>query len=254
MKAINSIDLNADLGEFRNEEEFSNEVELLQLISSCNIACGGHVGDKFSVARVIEHAKKLKVAIGMHPSYPDKLGFGRRSMVISDKDLMKSLHQQINDFMEVASQHSVAVGHIKLHGQLYNDASKSRKLCEMILRVIKECDLTLKIVGQFNSVLEEVCNEHNQPFIAEAFIDRRYNSDLSLVQRSKINAMIDSVNEQVLQAKQIVINRSIIVDDHPITIRAETLCVHGDHLGALASLKLIRSAIEAEGIEIKYYA
>ena len=254
MKAINSIDLNADLGEFRNEEEFNNEVELLQFISSCNIACGGHVGDKLSVSRIIEHAKKLNVAIGIHPSYPDKPGFGRRPMMISDKELMISLHQQINDFMEVASQHSIAVGHIKLHGQLYNDASKSKKLCEMILRIIKECDLTLNIVGQFNSMLEEVCYEHNQPFIAEAFVDRRYNPDLTLVKRSEANAMIDSVNEQVLQARRIVIDRSIIVDNHPIIIRAETLCIHGDHRGALAASRSIRSALEAEGIEIKYYA
>ena len=98
MKAINSIDLNADLGEFKTEDEFNNEVELLQLISSCNIACGGHIGDRSSISRVIEHAKKLNVAIGMHPSYPDKLGFGRKPVVISDKELQKSLRQQINDF------------------------------------------------------------------------------------------------------------------------------------------------------------
>ena len=254
MMAINSIDLNADLGEFRTEEEFNNEVELLQLISSCNIAAGGHIGDRLSISRVIEHAKKLNVAIGMHPSYPDKPGFGRKPMVISDKKLKNSLRQQINDFMGVASQHSVTVGHIKLHGQLYNDASKSRKLCEMILRIIKECDLTLNIVGQFNSMLEEVCYEHNQPFIAEAFVDRRYNPDLTLVQRSQANAMINSVNDQVLQAKQIVIDRSIIIDNHPVNIRAETLCIHGDHPGALTSSRLLRSALEAEGIEIKYYA
>jgi len=254
MTAINSIDLNADLGEFRTEEEFNNEVELLQLISSCNIATGGHIGDRSSISRVIEHAKKFNVAIGMHPSYPDKPGFGRRPMVISDKKLMNSLRQQINDFMGVASQHSVTVGHIKLHGQLYNDASKSRKLCEMILSIIKEYDLTLNIVGQCNSMLEEVCNEHNQPFIAEAFVDRRYNPDLTLVQRSQANAMINSVNDQVLQAKQIVIDRSIIIDNHPVNIRAKTLCIHGDHPGALTSSRLLRSALEAEGIEIKYYA
>ena len=166
MTAINSIDLNADLGEFKTEDEFNNEVELLQLISSCNIACGGHIGDRSSISRVIEHAKKLNVAIGMHPSYPDKLGFGRKPVVISDKELQKSLRQQINDFLTVASQFSINVSHIKLHGQLYNDASKNRKLGEMILSIIKEYDLTLNIVGQCNSMLEEVCNEHNQPFIA----------------------------------------------------------------------------------------
>jgi len=254
MMAINSIDLNADLGEFRTEEEFNNEVELLQLISSCNIAAGGHIGDRSSISRVIEHAKKHNVAIGMHPSYPDKPGFGRKPMVISDKKLKNSLRQQINDFMGVASQHSVTVGHIKLHGQLYNDASKSRKLCEMILSIIKEYDLTLNIVGQCNSMLEEVCNEHNQPFIAEAFVDRRYNPDLTLVQRSQANAMINSVNDQVLQAKQIVIDRSIIINNLPVNIRAETLCIHGDHPGALTSSRLLRSALEAEGIEIKNYA
>ena len=254
MKAINSIDLNADLGEFKTEDEFNNEVELLQLISSCNIACGGHIGDRSSISRVIEHAKKLNVAIGMHPSYPDKLGFGRKPVVISDKELQKSLRQQINDFLTVASQFSINVSHIKLHGQLYNDASKNRKLGEMILSIIKEYDLTLNIVGQCNSMLEEVCHEHNQPFIAEAFVDRRYNLDLTLVQRSQANAMINSVNDQVLQAKQIVIDRSIIIDNHPVNIRAETLCIHGDHPGALTSSRLLRSALEAEGIEIKYYA
>ena len=254
MKAIKSIDLNADLGEFRNEEEFNNEVKLLQLISSCNIACGGHIGDRSSISRVIEHAKKLNVAIGMHPSYPDKLGFGRKPVVISDKELQKSLRQQINDFLTVASQFSINVSHIKLHGQLYNDASKNRKLGEMILLIIKESDLTLNIVGQCNSMLEEVCHEHNQPFIAEAFVDRRYNPDLTLVQRSQADAMIDSVNNQVLQAKQIVIDHSIIVDNRRVKIRADTLCIHGDHPGALTSLRLLRSALEAEGIEIKYYA
>lgn len=254
MKAINSIDLNADLGEFKTEDEFNNEVELLQLISSCNIACGGHIGDRSSISRVIEHAKKLNVAIGMHPSYPDKLGFGRKPVVISDKELQKSLRQQINDFLTVASQFSINVSHIKLHGQLYNDASKNRKLGEMILLIIKESDLTLNIVGQCNSMLEEVCNEHNQPFIAEAFVDRRYNPDLTLVQRSQADAMIDSVHNQVLQAKQIVIDRSIIVDNRRVKIRADTLCIHGDHPGALTSLRLLRSALEAEGIEIKYYA
>jgi len=254
MKAINSIDLNVDLGEFKTEDEFNNEVELLQLISSCNIACGGHIGDRSSISRVIEHAKKLNVAIGMHPSYPDKLGFGRKPVVISDKELQKSLRQQINDFLTVASQFSINVSHIKLHGQLYNDASKNRKLGEMILSIIKEYDLTLNIVGQCNSMLEEVCNEHNQPFIAEAFVDRRYNPDLTLVQRSQADAMIDSVNDQVLQAKQIVIDRSIIVDNRRVKIRADTLCIHGDHPGALTSLRALRSALEAEGIEIKYYA
>ena len=254
MKAINSIDLNADLGEFKTEDEFNNEVELLQLISSCNIACGGHIGDRSSISRVIEHAKKLNVAIGMHPSYPDKLGFGRKPVVISDKELKKSLRQQINDFLTVANQHSITVSHIKLHGQLYNDASKNRKLGEMILSIIKEYDLTLNIVGQCNSMLEEVCHEHNQPFIAEAFVDRRYNPDLTLVQRSQADAMIDSVNNQVLQAKQIVIDHSIIVDNRRVKIRADTLCIHGDHPGALTSLRVLRSALEAEGIEIKYYA
>ena len=254
MKAINSIDLNADLGEFRNQEEFNTEVELLQLISSCNIACGGHIGDRSSVSRVIEQAKKFNVIIGIHPSYPDKSGFGRRPMAISEKELMKSLHQQIDDFMQIINQHSVTVGHVKLHGQLYNDASKSRKLSQTIMKVIKESDLTLNIVGQFNSMLEEVCNDHGQPFIAEAFIDRRYNSNLSLVARSEPNAMIDSVEEQVLQAKQIVINHSIIVDNQSIRIKAKTLCLHGDRPGAVVSSRSIRSALEAEGIEIKYYA
>ncbi len=247
------MDFNADLGEFSTISELDLELKLLEIVTSCNIACGGHVGDKESISKIISAAKEIGVAVGPHPSYPDIEGFGRRSINISKHDLKDSLSLQISQFIDVAKSHDVPVRHIKLHGQLYNDVSRSRELSEVFISAIKDNNLSLNVVGPYGSLTRELCSKHELPFISEAFVDRQYNENLSLVSRSEKHALIDSIDERISQAKLIALDQSILIDGKKFNMHAQTLCIHGDTPNALESAQLLRAALESEGIKLKYY-
>ena len=247
------MDLNADLGEFTTTGELDLELKLLEIVTSCNIACGGHIGDEASISKIIAAAKEQGVAVGPHPSYPDIEGFGRRSIDISKHDLRDSLSSQIKEFLDVAKSHDTSTRHIKLHGQLYNDVSRSRELSEVFISAIKDNDLSLNVVGPFGSITEEVCSKYELPFISEAFVDRRYNENLSLVSRSKDHALINSIDKRLSQAKLIVLDQSILIDGKKFNMHAQTLCIHGDSPNALESAQLLKAALESEGVKFKYY-
>ena len=247
------MDLNADLGEFNNKGELDHELKLLEIVTSCNIACGGHIGDGKSISKILSAAKELGVAAGPHPSYPDTEGFGRRSIDISKNDLKDSISSQITDFLNVAKKHNAPVRHIKLHGQLYNDVSRSRELSEVFISAIKDHDLSLNVVGPFSSITAEVCSEHGLTFISEAFVDRRYNENLSLVNRSEKHALINSIENRISQAKLIALEQSIFIDGKKLNMHAQTLCIHGDTPNALKSTQLLKAALESEGVKFKYY-
>ena len=247
------MDLNADLGEFSTTDELDLELNLLGIVTSCNIACGGHIGDETSISKIISAAKELDVAVGPHPSYPDIEGFGRRSIDISKHDLKESLSSQITEFLDVAKKNDAAVRNIKLHGQLYNDVSRSRELSEIFISAIKDNDLSLNVVGPFGSVTEELCSKYELPFISEAFVDRRYNQNLSLVSRSEKHALINSIDKRISQGRLIALDRSILIDGKRFNMHAQTLCIHGDTPNALESVRLIKAALESEGVKFKYY-
>ena len=247
------MDLNADLGEFTTTSELDLELELLGIVTSCNIACGGHIGDKSSISKIVYAAKQQGVVVGPHPSYPDIEGFGRRSIDISKHVLKDSLSSQIAEFLDVAKKHDAAVRHIKLHGQLYNDVSRSRELSQIFISAIKDNDLSLNVVGPFGSVTEELCSKYELPFISEAFVDRRYDENLSLVNRSEKHALINSIDERISQAKLIALDQSVLIDGKRFNMHAQTLCIHGDTPNALESAQLLRAALESEGVKLKYY-
>ena len=247
------MDLNADLGEFSTTDELDLELNLLGIVTSCNIACGGHIGDETSISKIISAAKELDVAVGPHPSYPDIEGFGRRSIDISKNDLKESLSSQITEFLDVAKKHDATVRHIKLHGQLYNDVSRSRELSEIFISAIKDNNLSLNVVGPFGSVTEELCSKYELPFISEAFVDRRYNQNLSLVSRSEKHALINSIDKRISQGRLIALDRSILIDGKRFNMHAQTLCIHADTPNALQSAQLLRAALESEGVKFKYY-
>jgi len=247
------MDLNADLGEFTSAGELELELKLLGIVTSCNIACGGHIGDKTTISKIVYAAKEQGVLIGPHPSYPDIEGFGRRAIDISKQDLKDSLSSQIAEFLDVAKKHDTPVRHIKLHGQLYNDVSRSRELSEIFISAIKDNDLSLNVVGPFGSVTEELCSKYELPFISEAFIDRRYDENLSLINRSEKHALINSIDERISQAKSIALDQAVLIDGKRFNIHAKTLCIHGDTPNAFESAQLLRTALESEGVKFKYY-
>lgn len=252
MKSINSIDINADLGEFRNEKQLTNELHILKYISSCSVACGGHTGDLKSIKIILEACKEYGIASGPHPSYPDKKGFGRRKVNIDILDLENSIRKQIQNFLAVAKSLSVQTRHIKLHGRLYNEAAKEEKLANLFLNIVNSLEENFSIIGPPNSLLEVMTKSRNITFIPEAFIDRRYKEDYSLVDRSQNGAFLESVEDQINQAKSIVQNQTVLTDNNKnIDIKAKTLCIHGDNPDALKTVKGVYEMLREENINIQ---
>ena len=255
MNSINSIDLNADLGEFQNKKQLENELNILKYISSCSIACGGHIGDSESIKCIINACKENGVAIGPHPSYPDKRGFGRKAINLSPQELEISISSQIQNFISIADSLSVSVSHIKLHGKLYNEVSWEEKLTNLFLNIVKNIDESFSVIGPANSLLESKSKQAGISFISEAFIDRRYREDYSLVDRNQDGALLHSVEEQVYQAKTIVIEGAVLTDTYKlIKIKPETLCIHGDSPNSAAAVKAVYSMLKKENINIQSFS
>ena len=249
---MDSIDINSDLGEFRNEKQLTNELNILNYISSCSIACGGHVGDVNSIKTIIEACKKHSIAIGPHPSYPDKEGFGRRMIDIESKDLENSIRDQINLFLKVADSLSMPVRHVKLHGRLYNEVSKSEVLSSLFVNLIDSFKYDLSVIGPAESLLGRMLEDEDIPFIPEAFIDRTYKEDLTLVDRSEEGSVLISVEEQINQARSIVCDEKIMSNNNKIlNLKAETLCIHGDSPNSLEVAEALTNMLIKEKIKIQ---
>ena len=249
-----TIDLNADLGEYQSENQYFTECEILSHISSCNIACGGHAGDKESMQKMILACKQKGVAVGAHPSYPDREGFGRRKIDIDNSTLKESVINQLRSFLFVSEALNVPISHVKVHGRLYNDAANNKNLADLLVNVINEVDPKLAIVGPPNSIMADVVRNSGSNFVAEAFLDRRYKDDGSLMDRNCVGAVLGSISERCEQARNIVCNQRVETESKNfIDIEAKTLCLHGDSPDALETAQMVRSLLESENVLIKSF-
>ena len=199
---MNYIHINCDLG-----EGGYYDAELMPLISACNIACGGHAGTVESMHQTVMFAMENKVEIGAHPSYPDKENFGRISMEIPAEDLRLSIVAQILSLKQIAEAEGGKLTHIKLHGALYNDAAKDEDIAGIVIDSILEFEENFPVYAPQNSVISKLA-EGKIKVIFEAFADRNYNENHSLVSRSKPNALITqkavSYTHLTLPTKRIV--------------------------------------------------
>jgi len=177
---MTAIDLNSDLGEGDAYDD-----ELLQIVSSCNIACGGHAGDADTMAATVRAALVNGVRVGAHPAYPDRDGFGRVSGYLAGDALYEALTKQVTNLADIAAQLGARLTHVKPHGALYNDAVADRELADVIARVAAEAHGAPAFVGMANSELQSAADRHGLEFIAEAFVDRAYEADGTLVSRSR---------------------------------------------------------------------
>lgn len=240
-----TIDINCDLG-----EGTPNDADLMPFISSCNIACGGHFGTKESIRKTIQLAQEFNVKIGAHPSYPDKENFGRKQLPISSIDLKKSIRKQLEDFLSVCEEEKVIPNHIKLHGTLYNVAAKETPTAETIASLFMQMNLNLPVYTPFNSALARSVANHNS-VVPEAFIDRGYENDGSLVSRTKQGALIDQPDLAWEQLKTMYFHKRICTyNGEMIPITAETYCIHGDSSSALSTLQFIHSKLLENGINL----
>jgi len=242
-----TIDINCDVG-----EGVGNEHELFPMISSCNIACGGHAGSSETIRQCLELAKKYNVKIGAHPSYPDKENFGRVTMTIPKHELIKSIDTQIQIFLMECRRIGVTIHHIKPHGALYNDIAKDEHLARLFLTAISPYKKEIILYVPYGSVIEILAIADNFKIMKEAFADRNYNNDLSLVSRKEKNALITS-GEEVLEHMLLVCENNEVktISGKNIHLEADTFCIHGDTPSALQILTYITKHLPQHNLQAK---
>lgn len=223
----------------------------MPLISSCNIACGGHAGDIDSIRDIALLAHQYKVKVGAHPSYPDKGNFGRLSLMISEEDLIQSIQYQLKVFTSILKEENISFHHIKPHGALYNDIAKNDALALVFLKSINEYKKDVILYVPYDSAIEKQALNRGFKIMYEAFVDRNYNRDLSLVSRKHADALIEKpalVLEHLLyMVKQ---HKVKTLSDELVEIKANTFCVHGDTISAVKILMYLRDELIAHNLQI----
>jgi UPF0271 protein len=231
------IHINCDMG-----EGLGNEHLFMPYISACNIACGGHAGDAETIHRVVSLAKKYGVRIGAHPSYPDRENFGRISIEVSKENLLETIQKQISLIENVCKSLDVEIQHIKPHGALYNDISKEPALVNYFLNAIEPYKKRYKLYVPDKSIVEKEALRRPFNLVYEAFADRNYHDDLTLVSRKEKGAVLTNI-DQITQHIQRINNQGKVrtISGKEIPIKADTFCVHSDTENAVEIVKQIHA-------------
>jgi 5-oxoprolinase (ATP-hydrolysing) subunit A len=246
MNAGRAIDLNADLG-----EGGTRDVWLLPLLSSANIACGGHAGDAQTMRLTVAACMQAGVAVGAHPGYEDPGNFGRRMLVMPAADVLEMVARQVGRLAAVAADAGARVRHVKPHGALYHqadlDPALAAAVAEAAARVLPGCGFFVPPDG----ALAAAGRQAGLRVVAEGFADRRYAADGQLVARSEPASVIEGIDDAVAQAMEIACGRRVRTADGSFRpLPAETLCVHGDNPQALEILQAVRQALLRAGLAI----
>ncbi len=249
-----SIDLNADIGE-HDGEGYGRDTALLDVVSSASIACGAHAGSANVMRRTIAAALERDVSIGAHPGYPDREGFGRRELDLSVADIVTSLLRQLELMVDCCSAEGATLRYVKPHGALYNRVATDNELARVVAACVKEFDSTLVVLALSGGALENQATALGLPVAREAFIDRAYMPDGTLVPRSRDDAVIRDAGLAADRAVDVALNRRVItVDGSSVKVEAQSLCVHGDSLNALDAVSEARRRLEAAGFTIEPFA
>ncbi|WP_321489646.1 5-oxoprolinase subunit PxpA [uncultured Hyphomonas sp.] len=243
--------LNADVGELPGDEGRALDRAILDVVTRCSIACGGHAGDDESMTATMRAADARGVLIGAHPSYPDRAGFGRSRINISDADLELSLLSQVRRLKAIGRERGVPLVHLKPHGSLYNDAARDRALADMVATVCVRTDIDT-LIGPPSSELTAAAEATGLTFIAEAFADRAYEADGSLTPRSMPGAVITDAAGQLAQVLSLVQSGRVTArTGEAVYLVAQTICLHGDTPGAARSAFHLKQALLDRGLSIE---
>ena len=247
-----TIDINCDLGEGFGNYQMPNDETLFDYISSANIACGFHAGDPAVMQHSVQLALKKGVAIGAHPGFQDLQGFGRREMKITAKEAYQITLYQIGALYAFVKAEGASLHHVKPHGALYNMAAKDDKLASALAQAVFDFDPTLLFYGLAGSEMISAAKKIGLKTASEVFADRSYQDDGSLTPRSQKNALIDSEEQAISQVLQMVTQQKVrTVNNNTISLKAETLCIHGDGLHAVDFAKRIHERLVNNGVMIK---
>ncbi|MEE4409662.1 MULTISPECIES: 5-oxoprolinase subunit PxpA [unclassified Serratia (in: enterobacteria)] len=240
------IDLNADLG-----EGCANDEALLQLVSSANIACGFHAGDAQTLRQSIRWALQYGVAIGAHPSFPDRENFGRTRMQLPPETVYAQVVYQLGAVAAMARAEGGVMVHVKPHGMLYNQAAVEPALAEAIARAVKAVDPALRLVGLAGSELIRAGEKLGLATRQEVFADRGYQADGTLVPRGQPGALIEDDEQALRQTLDMVRHHRVrTLEGSWAAVQAETVCLHGDGEHALSFARTLRERFAIEGINV----
>lgn len=245
------IDLNSDVGESFGAWHLGADDGVMRSITSANVACGYHAGDPGVMRRTVRLAKEAGVAVGAHPGFPDLLGFGRRELRASARDVEDMVLYQIGALAGIAAAEGVTLAHAKAHGALYNMAARDRALADAIARAVRAFDPALVLFGLPDSELLRAGRDAGLRVAAEGFADRAYEPDGSLTPRSRPGSMIDDPDIVVARAIRLIRDcRVSCVDGSELTMRIDTLCTHGDTPGAPELTRRLREGLQQAGITV----
>jgi UPF0271 protein len=244
---MTTIDLSCDLGEAEDVEALAIENQIWPLITSCNIACGGHAGDEESMRRSVRLALQHGVKIGAHPSYPDREHFGRRSMRIASATLIASLRDQLDTLSRICAEEGGRLSHVKAHGALYNDAHHDDALASLIVGICAALDVA--VVASPHSAVERHAARLGCEVIREGFADRRYRDDGSLQPRSEPGSLIIDLDDSADQARRLATSAPLATaSGGSVRVPCQTICIHSDTPGAPQRLERIRDVLATAGI------
>lgn len=240
-----NIDINCDMG-----ENIGNDEEIMPYITSANIACGFHAGDSRSMQTTVRLAKKHGIAIGAHPSWPDREGFGRNEMTFPYEEVEALILHQVGALAAIAKSEGAELRHVKPHGALYNQAAQNRLLADAIADAVKKFSAELILVGLAGSSLIEAGLAAGLRVVHEGFPDRNYNPDGTLMSRKLPGAILESPEAVAVHAVTLA-HEGILFGTQ--RLRADTLCLHGDNAQAAQNAKMVRDALERSGIKISAF-
>jgi 5-oxoprolinase (ATP-hydrolysing) subunit A len=242
---MRQIDLNADVGEGNHDVDEA----LLRLVTSANVACGLHAGDARTMRATVALAVNQGVIVGAHPGFDDRANFGRRPMHLTAAAIEDLLIDQLGALDAIARSEGAIVRHVKPHGALYNQAEADEALATDIVRAVRAFNPELRLVGRAGSAMARAAEALGHPFTPEAFADRRYRSDASLLPRSEPGAVLTDPEEVASQVRSLVTHGEVVAGDGSrVSISFETLCLHGDTPGSAVLGARIRTELSALGV------
>jgi UPF0271 protein len=252
---VPAVDLNGDLGESFGAWRMGDDSGLLAFVTSANVACGQHAGDPGTMRRVCAEAADRGVVIGAHVSYPDLVGFGRRFIDIAPGDLRDVVLYQLGALDAFAQVAGAGVRYVKPHGALYHACSTHPAQAEAIALAVHEFDPAMAVLGAPDSPLLELVDDLGMEAVVEAFADRAYRPDGSLVPRSEPGSVVTDPSSVAARAVSLASTGTVEASDGTtIVVRARSICLHGDTPGAVESARAIRHALEAAGVGVHPFA
>ncbi|PZW41142.1 LamB/YcsF family protein [Pseudomonas sp. URMO17WK12:I2] len=250
-----TIDLNSDLGESFGQWSMGDDAAMLDIVTSANVACGFHAGDPAGILRTLKAAAAKGVTIGAHVAYPDLVGFGRRNMDIASDELSADVVYQIGALQALATAAGTRVRYVKPHGALYNTIAHDTRQALAVIEAIRAVDARLVLVALAGSPLIELARREGLTCIAEAFADRAYTPQGTLVSRREPGAVLHDAEQVARRMLRLVQSGEVEAIDGSITrVEADSICVHGDSPGAIQMACEVRQLLEQSGVSLQAFA